>query len=149
MTDEELLERVKTRIEYAMARHPVFAEGVYQGLGRVGEEYGELVKAVTKGEDAERILYEALDLIAVAWRFARGDYKVPEEKPKAKDACILCGKPDTPIVSCLFHDNEEVPDGVGITARICSECMRNKQITTLSHKFWRALKQTQETLTTE
>lgn len=63
------------RLHEAEKKHPVFAEGPYEALGRIGEEQGELVRAVTKNEGDERIYDEALDLLVVTWRLARGDWR--------------------------------------------------------------------------
>ena len=64
-----------TRLKEAEKKHPVFAEGPYQALGVLAEEQGEVTRAITKDEGDERIYDEALDLLVVAWRFARGDWK--------------------------------------------------------------------------
>lgn len=48
---------------------------MYQGVGVLGEEYGELCQALNKGEGEERVMDEALDLLCVAWRFCRMDWK--------------------------------------------------------------------------
>ena len=87
MTDEEylkfvmepenrhVLELLKRKDDRARQKHPVFAEGIYQGFGRIGEEYGEVCQAMNHGENNERIEAEAMDLLVVAWRFVRGDYR--------------------------------------------------------------------------
>ena len=67
------------RLAEAEKKHPVFAEGIYQALGRIGEEYGELVQAVNHNEGEERIMSEAYDTLAVLVRFIRGDWKQKEE----------------------------------------------------------------------
>ena len=61
------------RVAKAEKKHPRFSEGIYQGIGRIGEEYGEMCQAVNKGEGEERVMDEALDLLCVVWRFCRGD----------------------------------------------------------------------------
>lgn len=48
---------------------------MYQGVGVLGEEYGELCQALNKGEGEERVMDEAFDLLCVAWRFCRMDWK--------------------------------------------------------------------------
>lgn len=62
------------RLAEAEKKHPRFSEGIYQGIGRIGEEYGEMCQAVNKGEDTGRIMDEAFDLLCVVWRFCRGDW---------------------------------------------------------------------------
>lgn len=73
--DAVLLHDFLARLHEAEYKHPVFAEGVYHGLGIVSQEHGELSTAITKEEGEERVYDEALDLLAVVWRFARGDWK--------------------------------------------------------------------------
>ena len=63
-------------LKIAEGKHPVFAEGVAQGLGRIGEEFGELCQSINHGEGEDRIKSEALDLLVVAWRFYRRDWEV-------------------------------------------------------------------------
>ena len=64
-----------SRIAKAEEKHPDFSYGVYQGVGVIGEEYGELCQALNKGEGEERVMDEALDLLCVVWRFCRGDWR--------------------------------------------------------------------------
>ena len=64
-----------TRLKAAEEKHPVFAEGPYQALGIVAEECGEVAKCITKDAGEERLYDEALDLLVVTWRLARGDWK--------------------------------------------------------------------------
>lgn len=73
--DGKLLFDLISRIAKAEEKHPDFADGVYQGVGVIGEEYGELCQALNKGEGEERVMDEALDLLCVAWRFCRGDWE--------------------------------------------------------------------------
>ncbi|MCR5564014.1 MAG: hypothetical protein K6F46_11755 [Desulfovibrio sp.] len=56
--------------------HPVFAEGKYQALGRIGAEYGELVQAVEKNEGTEREKAEIIDSIVVLIRAWLDEYEV-------------------------------------------------------------------------
>lgn len=63
------------RVAEAEKKHPDFADGIYQGVGVVGEEYGELCQALNKNQGEERVMDEALDLLCVAWRFCRGDWR--------------------------------------------------------------------------
>lgn len=67
---------VEDALKIAEQKHPVFAEGVAQGIGRLSEELGEIAQAVNHGESEERIMSEALDLLVVAWRFYRRDWEV-------------------------------------------------------------------------
>ena len=63
----------------AEEKHPVYAEGIWPGMGRIGEEYGELCQSVNHGEPEERIMSEAWDLLCVVWRFVRGDWRGYDE----------------------------------------------------------------------
>lgn len=63
-------------LKIAEQKHPVFAEGVAQGIGRLSEELGEIAQAVNHCEPEKRIMSEALDLLVVAWRFYRRDWEV-------------------------------------------------------------------------
>ncbi len=73
--DSVLFYRLAKALQRAESLHPVFAEGVYQGLGRVGEEYGELAQCINHCETQDRVEAEALDLLVTAWRFCRKDYE--------------------------------------------------------------------------
>lgn len=87
MTDEEyldfvmapenrrVLELLKRKDDRARQKHPVFAVGIYQGFGVIGEEYGEACQAVNHEQGEERIMDEGGDLLEVAFRFVRGDYR--------------------------------------------------------------------------
>ena len=75
----DLLMKLTDRVMAAEIKHPDFADGIYQGVGVIGEEYGELCQALNKGEGEERVMDEALDLLCVAWRFCRMDWKKKEE----------------------------------------------------------------------
>lgn len=77
--DGKVLFALISRIAKAEEKHPVFADGIYQGIGVLGEEYGELCQALNKGEGEERVMDEAFDLLCVAWRFCRMDWKKKEE----------------------------------------------------------------------
>lgn len=77
MMNDEVCKKLFAALERAEHLHPVFAEGVYQGLGRVGEEYGELAQSLNHGESKERVEAEAMDLLVVVWRFVRKDYETP------------------------------------------------------------------------
>ena len=73
--DNVLFYRLTRALQRAESLHPVFAEGAAQGLGNIGEEYGELCQAINHKQGEDRIKAEALDLLIVVWRFCRGDYK--------------------------------------------------------------------------
>lgn len=75
LQNDELYALLNNRLAEAERKHPVFAEGIYQGFGRIGEEYGEVCQAMNHGESDARIEAEAMDLLVVAWRFVRGDYR--------------------------------------------------------------------------
>lgn len=71
----DLLVKLAERVKAAEEKHPDFSDGIYQGVGVIGEEYGELCQALNKGEGEERVMDEAFDLLCVAWRFCRMDWK--------------------------------------------------------------------------
>lgn len=75
----DLLVKLAERVKAAEIKHPDFSDGIYQGVGVLGEEYGELCQALNKGEGEERVMDEAFDLLCVAWRFCRMDWKKKEE----------------------------------------------------------------------
>ena len=77
--DGRVLFTLISRIAKAQEKHPDFADGIYQGVGVIGEEYGELCQALNKGEGEARVMDEAFDLLCVAWRFCRMDWKKKEE----------------------------------------------------------------------
>lgn len=58
----------------ARRKHPVFAEGKYQALGVIGEEYRELEQAVER-ESLERQAAEALDVAITALRFVQEEHR--------------------------------------------------------------------------
>ena len=74
-SDLKLMEALFERIKSAEGKHPDFADGIYQGVGVIGEEYGELCQALNKNQGEDRVMDEALDLLCVAWRFCRGDWQ--------------------------------------------------------------------------
>ena len=78
--DGKVLFALISRIAKAQEKHPEFADGMYQGVGVLGEEYGELCQALNKGEGEERVMDEAFDLLCVAWRFCRGDWRTGDEE---------------------------------------------------------------------
>jgi len=73
--DAKLWRFLQHRLATAERKHPLFADGVWQGMGRIGEEYGELCQAVNKDEGEVRIMAEAWDMLVVSWRFVRGDWR--------------------------------------------------------------------------
>ena len=77
--DEGQYQELLERLAVAQGKHPVYAEGIWQGMGRIGEEYGELCQSVNHGESEERIMSEAWDLLCVVWRFVRGDWRGYDE----------------------------------------------------------------------
>lgn len=79
MTNDEIFDELLKRLEVAEGKHPVFAEGIYQALGRVSEEVGELNRATNHSEGDKRIMDEAFDSLVVIWRFIRGDWKQEAE----------------------------------------------------------------------
>ena len=78
--DGKLLFALIARLAKAQEKHAEFADGMYQGVGVLGEEYGELCQALNKGEGEERVMDEAFDLLCVAWRFCRGDWRTGDEE---------------------------------------------------------------------
>lgn len=77
--DGKVLFALIARLAKAKEKHHNFADGIYQGVGVIGEEYGELCQALNKVEGEERVMDEAFDLLCVAWRFCRMDWKKKEE----------------------------------------------------------------------
>ena len=73
--DGKVLFALIDRIAKAEKKHPDFSDGIYQGVGVIGEEYGELCQALNKNQGEERVMDEALDLLCVVWRFCRGDWR--------------------------------------------------------------------------
>ena len=71
-------EELKTKVAVAEKKHPVFADGIPQGVGYISEEVGELNQAVNKNQGLKRIMDENWDVIVTAFRFWRGDWKRPE-----------------------------------------------------------------------
>lgn len=71
----DLLVQLAERVKAAENKHPDFSDGIYQGVGVIGEEYGELCQALNKNQGEDRVMDEALDLLCVVWRFCRGDWE--------------------------------------------------------------------------
>lgn len=79
MSNDEIYADFLKHLTIAEEKHKLFAEGQYQALGVVGEEFGEVVRTVTKEEGNERMQEELMDLLVVTWRFIRGDWKQEAE----------------------------------------------------------------------
>lgn len=73
--DMELYQCFMERLRFAETKHPVFAEGPYEGIAQVEAELGEAVQSLVKGEPEDRWLDEMLDVLVTAWRFARKDWE--------------------------------------------------------------------------
>lgn len=73
--DGKVLFSLIARLAEAEKKHHDFADGIYQGVGVIGEEYGELCQALNKNQGEARVMDEALDLLCVVWRFCRGDWR--------------------------------------------------------------------------
>lgn len=54
--DGKVLFALIDRIAKAEKKHPDFADGIYQGVGVIGEEYGELCQALNKNQGEERVM---------------------------------------------------------------------------------------------
>ena len=80
LQNDELYALLNNRLAEAERKHPVFSEGIYQGVGVVGEEYGELCQALNKMQGEGRIMDEALDLLCTVWRFCRGDWRLNDSE---------------------------------------------------------------------
>lgn len=78
--DGKVLFALIDRIAKAEKKHPGFSDGIYQGVGVIGEEYGELCQALNKSQGEARVMDEALDLLCVVWRFCRGDWRQERAK---------------------------------------------------------------------
>lgn len=89
MTLDEIFAEATRKLACAEEKHPVFAEGPYQALGFLGEEYGEVVRVLTKGEGEQRLHEELMDLLVVTIRFLRRDYDVLCDD--CKYPCDKCG----------------------------------------------------------
>ena len=90
--DYRILDSLRGGLRRAEYLHPVFADGIFQGLSRVSEELGELAQSVNHGENQERIETEARDLLVVVWRFLRKDYEPDGLCDDCKRPCEGCGR---------------------------------------------------------
>lgn len=70
----EVLTEIVKRVNEAKVKHPFFAEGRYQALDVVEEEFKEFSHAVFH-ESEERQRDEALDVIATCFRFLCGEHE--------------------------------------------------------------------------
>lgn len=62
-------------LKAAEKEHPDFADGIYLGVGVIGEKYGELCQALGKSKSEDSVRDEALGLLCVVYRFYRGDWQ--------------------------------------------------------------------------
>jgi len=81
---ELLFAEIIQHVVMARVKHERFAEGVYEALGILGEEYGEVVRAITKQEGEDRLREELLDLIAVAWRMLKREYEHNDQEEEER-----------------------------------------------------------------
>ncbi|MBQ7739405.1 MAG: hypothetical protein IJT59_07115 [Desulfovibrionaceae bacterium] len=77
LKDAEIYNAVLQGLSRGEQLHPDFAEGQYQALSYLEEELGEVAREVTKGRPGweKRMQVELVDLIVVAWRMLRGEWK--------------------------------------------------------------------------
>lgn len=68
--------KLMRHVQRAEQLHPTFGEGIYEAIGKISEEGGELAHAANHNEGEQRIMEEGLDLLCVAWRFVREDWRV-------------------------------------------------------------------------
>lgn len=66
-------------LKAAEKEDPDFTDGIYQGVGVIGEKYGKLCQALGKSKSEDSVRDEALGLLCVVYRFYRGDWKKKEE----------------------------------------------------------------------
>lgn len=74
-----LSNKVVKGVHRARQLHPKFAEGVWQGIGVISAEIGELVRAVEKNEGRERVKAEIIDCLVVLIRFWLEEYEADPE----------------------------------------------------------------------
>ena len=92
LDNEGIFQELQKRLAVAEQKHVGFAEGKYQALGFLGEEYGEVVKVVTKGEGEKRLYDELFDLLVVTWRMLCGDHEHAELCDDCRYPCEGCGR---------------------------------------------------------
>ena len=68
--------KLMRHVQRAEQLHPTFGEGIYEAIGKISEEAGEIAHACNHGEGEQRIMEEGMDLLCVAWRFVREDWRV-------------------------------------------------------------------------
>lgn len=68
--------KLMRHVQRAEQLHPTFGEGIYEAIGKISEEGGELAHAANHNEGEQRIMEEGMDLLCVAWRFVREDWRV-------------------------------------------------------------------------
>lgn len=59
---------IEAEVYFARAKHPLFATNKAEGISIIGEEFGELCKAINEG-DYKHSKLEALHVIATCIRF--------------------------------------------------------------------------------
>lgn len=65
---EKLNTAIRGRLAYARKKHPIFAEGMWEGFGVIYAEIKEMEKEIDKGDSA-RAFDECLDVVATCLRF--------------------------------------------------------------------------------
>ena len=78
--DIELFLKLMHHVRRAEQLHPTFGEGIYEAIGKISEESGEVAHAANHGEGEQRIMEEGMDLLCVAWSFVREDWRVEDER---------------------------------------------------------------------
>jgi len=79
---DEFLTELRRRVAIAEVKHPLFADGIYQGAGCISAEHGEFWNAVTKNEGEKRIRRITGYLVGTLDRF--NDAKRAEEADRVK-----------------------------------------------------------------
>ncbi len=72
--------KLMRHVQRAEKLHPTFGEGIYEAIGKISEESGEVAHAANHGEGEQRIMEEGMDLLCVAWRFVREDWRTEDER---------------------------------------------------------------------
>lgn len=103
--DVSLLLKMADRVKAAENKHPDFSDGIYQSVGFISEEVGELNQAVNKKQGLQRIMDENWDVIVVSFRTWRGDWR-PEKNGKTavleKKDIPPTGDPLFPVHGCSW-----------------------------------------------
>ncbi len=71
---EKLVKEIVERLAHARKKHPVFAEGMWEGFGVIHAELKEMEKEIDRGNEA-RALDECLDVVATCIRFLNEEWK--------------------------------------------------------------------------